>query len=263
VGVVQGDVQLRINAGVLQQSVDGGLIWANAGGASSAAPDWFTTVAGFIRALQPTLLTEAFKTECASVSVECELGAAAGSGTCVQDATRSGGVIISASGGTASSFRAVRSKGGAVAVPSIANLRTGKWAVASATKMLANPATFLQNLCAVSDEATFAVILGAIQTASGANWAAQVGSAAAVDLGVAFNLNWNTLIQVADGTNVKMYAGNQDGSSIVQIGNAGGYSQVTCPAAPGCWTFFSQNLGTAANCSAAIDKALVLTENPA
>lgn len=234
--------------------------WTKVALGNGVTLDWFGTASAFIQTKVPTLVAATFRSECTDSTQELESATLAGSGTITIIMTKSGGVISSASGATASSFRRLRSKNG-ILTPSVGNLRTMKWAIAVVAKVQATPATFNHILCDLSDETTADTYLGTLNSTSPTNWVGKVGTASAVDLGVAFDTNWHTLLQIADGTNVTYYLGNQDGSGMVQLGTP--QAQSAAPNNPGCFSFYNLNLATAANAEGYVDKALVLTENPA
>lgn len=225
---------------------------------SGLTPVWFTNVATFIQGLQPTLTVPTLTTDCVSLGAELDTSAATGTGTCINATDQLGGVIKTASGVVLGSFRYAKNRGGATS-PVVMNTRTSKYAVATLCKPVQIQATFALDLCGFTDEATFATAIECLQTVSATNYVLHVGSHAGQDTGQAFVLGtYVTLVQIADGTNVRAYLGTAAGAGIVQIGTA--QAQSTAPNAAGSWLFNAQNLGTAANVEAHCDAALVLTE---
>jgi hypothetical protein len=218
---------------------------------------WFSRVTLFAQAFISTLVHTAFRSECASTSVEFDTGSATGSGANSVVSGTPSGVIENTTGATANSFQLLRSKGG-TAAPFIANLRTSKYAVVTCARLSAIPATYVHLLCNATD-ASSDTFIGTAQATSAVNWITKVGSAAAVDSGVAYDTNYHTFALLADGTNITFHVGNQDGSGLNMLGTS---AQSTAPSAAGHFDFWCQNLATAAAASARLDSIIVLTESP-
>lgn len=226
--------------------------------ASTNVVEWFRNVSAFIQSQQSTLQVATLATECTQTGAELDVSAATGTGTCIPVTTLAGGVIRSASGATANSFRYLKNRGGATS-PVVSNTRTAKYAVATRVRIVATAATFAIDLCGFTDEATFATAIEALQTVSAVNYVLHVGSHAGQNTGVAFSVGtWVTLIMIADGTNIRAYLASAGGTGPTIIGVA--QAQVTAPTAAGAFLINAQNLVTAANVSVDCDAALVLTE---
>lgn len=227
---------------------------------TSPAALWYATVAAFAQTKLPTLVAVPFANEMQTqADPEMEQGPAVGSATITNQTSSPAGVIQLATGATANSARILRSLGHETAAY-ISNLRASKYAIATKVRIVVTQATFTFDLCSATDNIATGLTFGAIQAASNTNWACKLGAAAAVDLGVAFDTNWHTLLLIADQVNITFYVGNGDASGIVQVGNP--QSQAPMSTNSGYWQTLCQNLGTAASIAHNIDRAMVLTENP-
>jgi hypothetical protein len=230
-------------------------------GTGSSLSPWFSNVASFIQGKQGTLVAVTLASDCTSLSLEMEKQSAVGTGSATVVTSSPGGIFQTTSGATANGYNIIRNKNGATE-PVVSNVRTAKWAIGTRSKIVTTAATFNIESCCISDEATFATYVGAIQATSGTNWCISVGSAAAVDLGVAFDTtNFHTLIMIADGSNITAYIGASDGTAIVQLGTA--QAQSTAPNAAGACDFLAQNLATSAAVTAQLDSVIVLAERTA
>lgn len=245
--------------GVLKEYRSDGTKAELGGGITSPTP-WFNNIADFAQGRVPSLITAMLADDCWTTTIQTELGVASGSGVVSQVTTKPGGVIRVASGTTANSFQLLRNKG-ALTTPMTPNIRTAKWAAFGRVLFVQTAATFNLICVSISDAATADTFVGAVQTASGVNYAFKIGTAAAIDSGVPFDtVSWKTLGLIADGTTVSAFLGDSNGENMVQLGTS--QSQLTCPNTQGQLSSYAMNLGTAANVSFDIDKILILAESP-
>lgn len=234
------------------------------GSSGSGSPDpWMTCMMSFVASQVPTLTNPVFRSRLgASFSQEVERETASSGGTATIDLTRSGGVMILGSGTTGGGVQIVRNllAGGSAGQKAIfvPNIRTSRWAIPARVMVDSPAAGSSANILNMTDEATVDTNTGINGAVSTTHWVQKIGTATAVDTGVALpTAAFGSFVEIADATNVTAWSVNTSTCVGTQIGTP--QAQSTTGAVQGHPDMYSSNTA-GVNLNVYVDDWAVITE---